>query len=254
MKDNIWKIMRIRQGQTPRDAAGFLGGAHAKEEYNVTFWCWAVWNETHKILIDTGIHPEDEHPWYTNVPIKIAPEEKLPVQLKEHLGWEPEDVDIVIHTHLHYDHAGNDYLFKNAKFIIQRDEFEYGMNCPETGFGFAFNKKRYDKNAVPYFNWILLDGEEQVLPGIICFPTHGHTVGHQSILINTEEGAICITGDAVNCKVSIDEDFNAGPLTSGWEQKESYKQIRQVAQRIISSHDINSVEVYDHQTRDFPLL
>ena len=189
MKDNIWKIMRIRQGQTPRDAAGFLGGAHAKEEYNVTFWCWAVWNETHKILIDTGIHPEDEHPWYTNVPIKIAPEEKLPVQLKEHLGWEPEDVDIVIHTHLHYDHAGNDYLFKNAKFIIQRDEFEYGMNCPETGFGFAFNKKRYDKNAVPYFNWILLDGEEQVLPGIICFPTHGHTVGHQSILINTEEGA-----------------------------------------------------------------
>ncbi len=67
------------------------------------------------------------------------------MQLKEHLGWEPEDVDIVIHTHLHYDHAGNDYLFKNAKFIIQRDEFEYGMNCPETGFGFAFNKKRYDQ-------------------------------------------------------------------------------------------------------------
>ena len=43
------------------------------------------------------------------------------------------------------------------------------MNCPETGFGFAFNKKRYDKNAVPYFNWILLDEKSRFCQGSFVF-------------------------------------------------------------------------------------
>lgn len=110
---STWKIMRLRCGHTVRDAVNFLGVAHAKEDYQVTFWSYAIWNEQYKILVDTGVNREDEQPWYTKVPNIVKDEERLDRQLEDHLGWKPEEVDAVIFTHLHYDHTGYAYLFKN---------------------------------------------------------------------------------------------------------------------------------------------
>lgn len=249
---STWKIMRLRCGQTVRDAVNFLGAAHAKEDYQVTFWSYAIWNEQYKILVDTGVNREDEQPWYTKVPNIVKDEERLDRQLEDHLGWKPEEVDAVIFTHLHYDHTGYAYLFKNAEFYVQKQEYEYGIHAGTTGFGLAYKKSNFDKHAVKYTNWRFLEGETMVFPGLLCFPTPGHTVGHQSVLADTEEGAVCITGDAVNCLEILVKDINAGPLVTGTGQKESYAKIRQVAERVCTSHDMDSECVYDHQTGGFP--
>ena len=251
---NTWHIMRLRGGDTPRDAGGFLGAAHAKETYYVTYWCYALWNDEHKIIVDTCVNIDDETPWYTPVLNNVKPEERLPYQLEHALGWKPEDVDIVINTHLHYDHTGYNYLFKNADFYVQRKEYDFAMNCPTSGFGFAYKKANYDKNAVAYTSWRFLDGEQEILPGIICFPTPGHTIGHQSLLVNTEEGTLCIASDAVKTLAALEVDLNAGGPISGDVNNEAYKKIRQIAQRIIPSHDMNGPEVYDHQASGFHIL
>lgn len=254
MAKNTWNIMRLRAGETKRKAGGFLGLGHANEEFTVTYWIFAVWNDEHKIVIDTGVNEEDEDPWYTSIPNLVKPEERLPRQLKDNLGWEVEDVDTVILTHLHYDHTGYAYLFKNADFYVQREEYEYGINCVQEGFGLFYKKSNFDKNAIKYSSLRLLDGETQILPGIVCIPTRGHTVGHQSVLVDTAEGAICVTGDAVNAKLALDEEINAGPLVDGIAQKNAYKKIKQVAQMVCTAHDMDAEDVYDHQTSGFPKI
>lgn len=73
------------------------------------------------------------------------------------MGWEPDDIDIVINTHLHCDHSGSNREFKNAKFYVQKKEWEAAFNplVPEAPF---YDKLCYDKNAVNYFQWNFLEG------------------------------------------------------------------------------------------------
>lgn len=251
---NTWNIMRLRGGTTPRKKTGMFGNAKAAEDMLVTYWSFAVWNDTHKIIIDCGVNEEDETPWYTSVKNTVPPEQKLPAQLA-FLGWKPEDVDTVIFTHLHYDHTGYAYLFKNARFYVQRKEYEVGMNQEQKGY-FAFYKRaNYDKTAIKYSSWRFLDGETEIHPGVMAIPTPGHAIGHQSILVDTAEGAVCVTGDAVNVKFALDNNTTHGlPLHDGIAQLASYEKIRQVADRVATAHDENSDEVYDHQTSGFPLV
>lgn len=251
---NTWNMMRLLCGDTPRDASGMLGVAHAGEPFRVTYWATAVWNDEHKIMIDTAVREEDEHPWYTRIVNEVKPEQRMPAKLMSALGWKPEDVDIVINTHLHYDHTGYNYLFKNATFYCQRADWDYAFAGPQTGFRAFYKADNFDKRAVNYTSWHFLDGEAEILPGIVCIPTPGHAVGHQSVLVSTAEGVVCVAGDAVNTKLSIDSDINVGPIMDGVAQKESYARIRRCADRIISSHDMPSDEVYDLQTSGFPLL
>ena len=67
-----------------------------------------------KILVETGIGelPETHKQFHT---IKRKPEQALKAQLQKH-GTKPEDITMVVNTHLHFDHCGNNALFPNAKF------------------------------------------------------------------------------------------------------------------------------------------
>ena len=251
---STWNIMRLRGGTTPRKKTAMFGNAKAAEDMLVTYWCFAVWNDEHKIIIDCGVNEEDEHPWYNPPANTVPPEDKLPAQL-DYLGWKPEDVDTVIFTHLHYDHTGYAYLFKNAKFYVQCAEYDVAMNEPQKGY-FAFYKRgNYDKNAIKYSAWRFLDGETEILPSLIAVPAPGHAIGHQSILVDTEEGAVCVTGDAVNVKFALDNNVTHGlPLHDGIAQLKSYEKIRQIADRVATAHDEECEDVYNHQTGGFPLV
>lgn len=254
MDNSTWNIMRLRAGDTPRKKTAMYGNAKASEDMLATYWTFALWNDEHKIIVDCGVNEEDETPWYNAPANNVPANEKLPAQLS-FLGWEPDDVDTVIFTHLHYDHTGYAYLFKRAKFFVQRAEYDAAMNRPQEGYFAFYKRSNYDKTAIRYSAWCFLDGETEIYPGIIAVPTPGHSIGHQSLLIDTSEGAVCITGDAVNVKYAIDHNVTNGlPIYDGLAQLNSYKKIRQIADRIITAHDEVSPDVYDHQTSGFPIL
>ncbi len=108
------------------------------------------------------------------------------------LGFSPGDVQLVINTHLHFDHAGGNTratpegmivpTFSSARYVIQRAELEYAS-------------RRNERTAASYFahNWIALieeqcidfvDGDSEIIPGISVLRTPGHVPNHQSVLLD----------------------------------------------------------------------
>src|SRR5712691_7070808 len=102
------------------------------------------------------------------------------------VGW-PADMLIVINTHLHFDHCGQNAVFKHAPFYIQRPELERARRQETvTAQWFDFAGARFE----------LLDGDAEVAEGVRVVATPGHTVGHQSVLVDTSDGGAVMIGDA----------------------------------------------------------
>ena len=106
--------------------------------------------------------------------------------LKEH-DLSPADVRIVINSHLHFDHCGQNAVFKHAPFYIQRSELERARRQETT------TKEWFDFAGARYE---LLDGDAEIAEGVRVVATPGHTVGHQSVLVDAKDGSAVMIGDA----------------------------------------------------------
>src|ERR1700682_2460639 len=106
--------------------------------------------------------------------------------LAEH-DLSPADVRIVINTHLHFDHCGQNAVFKQAPFYVQRPELERARREEVlTSECFDFAGARFE----------LLDGDAEVAEGVRVVATPGHTVGHQSVVVDAPDGGAVMIGDA----------------------------------------------------------
>ena len=101
-------------------------------------------------------------------------------------GVIPREVVCVINTHLHFDHCGGNRLFAGTPIHVQRVERETarepGFTIPEW---VEFDGATYVEH----------DGEAEILPGVRVLPTPGHTPGHQSVLVDTDDGLVVLAGD-----------------------------------------------------------
>jgi N-acyl homoserine lactone hydrolase len=106
----------------------------------------------------------------------------------DELGMTPGDIGLVINTHLHFDHCGQNAVFKHAAFYVQRAELDRARReSPQLADWFDFMNARFE----------LLDGDTEILPGLSVLTTPGHTVGHQSVLVQSPDGRPdLLTGDA----------------------------------------------------------
>lgn len=135
-----------------------------------------VQTDSDYILVDTGIGTlPDKYQQYYKVTRK--PEQTLKNSLKTE-DLSPDDISIVINTHLHVDHCGNNKLFKNAKFIVQETELNYAFNPHR------FQKGGYVKELFDGLDYKTVSGNSEVIPGINLVLTAGHTPGHQSVIID----------------------------------------------------------------------
>jgi N-acyl homoserine lactone hydrolase len=103
------------------------------------------------------------------------------------LDMSPADISLVINTHLHFDHCGQNAVFKHAAFHVQRAELERARReSPDLTDWFDFAGARFE----------LLDGDTEIVPGLSVIATPGHTVGHQSVVIQGTDGEDLLIGDA----------------------------------------------------------
>jgi glyoxylase-like metal-dependent hydrolase (beta-lactamase superfamily II) len=117
-------------------------------------------------------------------------------------GVKPEEIDLVVNTHLHFDHCGGNTrvvddrtlpTFRRARFVVQRGELEHAMNPTERDRAsyFSDNFAPISKEGL----WDLVDGDSEILPGIsvVCIP--GHTANMQAVLIAGEGKTLAYVAD-----------------------------------------------------------
>ena len=127
------------------------------------------------VLVDTGVGGPDQVLSDWRVVNRSAAD-----ALSE-LDMTPSDIGLVINTHLHFDHCGQNAVFRHAAFYVQRAEVSRAQReSRELYDWFDFMNARFE----------LLDGDTEVLPGLSVITTPGHTVGHQCVLVRR--------GDAVS--------------------------------------------------------
>jgi glyoxylase-like metal-dependent hydrolase (beta-lactamase superfamily II) len=104
------------------------------------------------------------------------------------LDMSPADISLVINTHLHFDHCGQNAVFKHAPFYVQRAELDRARRqSPLLADWFDFTGARFE----------LLDGDAEIAPGLSVIATPGHTAGHQCVVVETGDGSPdLLIGDA----------------------------------------------------------
>ena len=148
-------------------------------------------------------------------------------------GLTPDDIDVVVITHAHWDHAQNVDLCKRARLLISRAEVEY-TRSPRPG----------DFATPSYFAATLqgLDVEYaregmQPEPGVTIIETPGHTAGHLSVVVETDQGAVVLAADALSDADSLDRGH---PFIIFWDVEQAVASMKKILARgsvIYPGHD-----------------
>lgn len=200
------------------------------------------------VLVDTGFGDvelmAERHPGYD---CRRDDHQELATVLDSE-GYRPADVDAVVLSHLDWDHCYSLDPFDEggAELYVQRRELEYAA-AP-----YPMHADRYDAESLgrepPWLPVDLtpLEGETEVCPGVTAFPTPGHTVGHQSVAVDTGDGTTVVAVDAVPTFENLDgtetAPFRRGAAMDELDWWTSAGKVRERADRILPGHEWGVVD------------
>ena len=153
-----------------------------------------------RVLFDTGLHPDCQHDPTGRLGTRLAglfrigfhPGEDVRARL-EAIGRDPGKIDLLINSHFHFDHVGGNALIPNATVLVQRGEWDAGID-PDLAARHGYNRRDFDLGH----KLRLISGEHDVFGDgwVVCLPTHGHTPGHQSLRVRLDGGEMVLAADA----------------------------------------------------------
>jgi N-acyl homoserine lactone hydrolase len=148
-----------------------------------------------RVLVDTGM--TELHPAVANMDPRLSP-------LNKQKGFDLANIDIVVNTHLHFDHCGGNHLFAGKKIYVQRRELEDARSKEDYTI-----REWVDAPGVQY---VPVDGEFELLPGLRLVPAPGHSDGMQMVVIETGGRPIIVGGDVAVWFGELDEPHTEGQL------------------------------------------
>ena len=170
------------------------------------FVMWFIEGAEKTILVDTAIEARDYqnyHPKFNN--LEVDPIMSFEEALKS-VSLAPDTVDMVIQTHLHFDHCYNTRKCVNAKVFVQENELKFAQNpVPFEGI--------YRKELFEGLNFEIIHGDHMLFEGIDLLFAPGHSPGGQAVCVKTDKGKAVISG-----LCSIKENYypkNVHPMAGG---------------------------------------
>ncbi len=213
-----WTVHMIQSGEVRLDGGAMFGvvpkvmwerrvPADPRNRISLGMRCLVIEHDVGLVLIETGSGNKEDRKFQDIYGIANEGENGR-TKLEDGLrvaGYSPEDIAIVIDTHLHFDHAGgNTYRdergevrlsFPRARYVVQGGEYHYATHTNERTAASYFAR-----NFVPVFEagrFDFVDGERQIVPGITVLPTPGHTPFHHSVLLESGGARAIVLGDLV---------------------------------------------------------
>ena len=207
---------------------------------------WLIDHPDGLVLFDTGMHVDLQanHDRIGETTAKIftpdfRPGEELTERLRERT-IRTGDIDRVILSHLHFDHAGGTEEIPDARIVVQQAEWEAGHDERMIDNG-VYNPADYDHGhdveAIVGQHDVFGDGR------VTCLPTPGHTRGHQSLRVELDSGPVVLTADCVYTRVMLDEMIVPpfGSERAKLQQRQSMEYLRSLRSdegcQLIFGHD-----------------
>jgi glyoxylase-like metal-dependent hydrolase (beta-lactamase superfamily II) len=199
----------------------------------------------HTVLIETGIG--------NKMPDRMIKIYGQPAQLLDNLsadGFSPEDFDIVINTHLHFDHcgwntvrSGDKYVatFPKAKYYVQEGEWQHAQRQLERD-AVSYMSPNYDP-LISSGQMQLLRGDQEIVPGISVKVFPGHTRNMQAVIVQSAGKTACYISDLIPTTAHLDITwvmaFDLFPLETIERRKQYYAQAIPEKWLTIFTHDPN---------------
>jgi N-acyl homoserine lactone hydrolase len=146
-----------------------------------------------RVLVDTGL--TELHPAVDDMDPQLTPLSAQP-------DFDLAGIDLVVNTHLHYDHCGGNHLFEGRPVYVQRRELDDARTLEDYTI-----REWVDAPGVEY---VPVDGRRELLPGVWLVPTPGHTPGSQVVSVETDTGRVVICGDTAVFHAELDEPRTEG--------------------------------------------
>jgi N-acyl homoserine lactone hydrolase len=147
-----------------------------------------------RVLVDTGM--TELHPAVADMDPRLSPLNKQDIDLTS--------IDIVVNTHLHFDHCGGNHLFAGKPIYVQRRELDDARSKDDYTI-----REWVDAPGVQY---VPVDGEYELFPGLRLVPAPGHTDGMQMVVIETGGRPIIVGGDVAVWFGELDDPKTEGQL------------------------------------------
>ena len=203
MSDPVYEVYAVRYAHqdTRKRAENFIGGDPHDGPMPMDYFVWLLRAPGHVVLVDTGFNAQMAQ-------LRKRTLMQCPIEMLAELGVAPQDVNDVVLTHLHYDHAGNIDKLPAAKFHIQDDEVDYA-----TGRCMCFGPMRhaYEEEDVVTLvrrvyqgRVVFHEGNSQLRPGLQLLKIGGHTKGLQALRVHTRRGWVVLASDASHYYENLD--------------------------------------------------
>ncbi len=242
---DTYEIYAIRYGQSVRKRSeSFIGGDPHDGPMEMAYYVWLVRNDARALVVDTGFAPDVAESRARE--FLICPGEAI-----RQLGTDPDSIETVVLSHLHYDHAGNHHLFPNAKFHVQAAEMAYAtgpwmrFRNLRVGYGAEDLKVMIDRLFAERL--VYHEGDSRLGPGLDLAHMGGHCAGLQALIVATARGPVVVASDSAVFYEGLETGrafpaaFHVGDELAGYER---LIEIAGSADAIIPGHDVRVMERY----------
>lgn len=220
----------------------------------ISFYVWVIRGAGRTIVVDSGFGREEaERRGFVHA-LQFPVEEGLRT-----LGIQPDAVEDVVLTHLHWDHAGNHDLFPRARYHVQEKEARF---CTGPCMCHRFIRRPYSVEDVTAFVRKLYadriqfhDGAEEIAPGVTVHWVGGHARGLQVVRVRTRRGWVVLASDASHYYANIDQDRPFSLMVDAEDMVKAFGTVRRLSssgRHYIPGHDPLVLARYPRFHADVP--